>query len=101
MTFLLFGFDAGNQSANVVDATVSTAYNAGQNLMRDENSKKSSLTPFYGIGGSARPDVFNPRTGELFDYKFVRNPGQGLTARQRAHNTANVPGLIRQTEINP
>jgi RHS repeat-associated protein len=54
-----------------------------------------------GALGSARPDVFNPQTGELFDYKFVRNPGTGLTAAQRARNLRNVPGVRRQVEINP
>jgi hypothetical protein len=55
----------------------------------------------HGTPGSSRPDVYNPVTGELFDYKFVRNPGTGLGSRQRARNASNVPGLTSQHEINP
>ncbi|HVJ26062.1 MAG TPA: hypothetical protein VM493_00925 [Vicinamibacterales bacterium] len=55
----------------------------------------------YGTAGSSRPDVFNPATGEIFDYKFVRNPGKGLSAAQRAKNAKDVPGVTKQTEINP
>jgi hypothetical protein len=66
-----------------------------------ENSYLGGSPASYGTAGSARPDVFNPVTGRLFDYKFVRNPGQGLRSRQRARNAANVPGVTSQHEINP
>jgi len=55
----------------------------------------------YGTAGSSRPDVFNPVSGEIFDYKFVRNPGKGLGPAQRAKNVKNVPNVTKQTEINP
>jgi hypothetical protein len=55
----------------------------------------------YGTEGSARPDVYNPTTGEIFDYKFVKHPGRGLSSRQMGKNRANVPGVTSQTEINP
>lgn len=55
----------------------------------------------YGDPGSSRPDVFNPKTGKLFDYKFVKNPGKGLRAAQKAKNLKNVPNVKEQVEINP
>jgi hypothetical protein len=74
----------------------------GQKLdLLPEESFKAFGPASYGEAGSIRPDVFNPITGELFDYKFVRVPGTGLSAGQRARNAANVPGLTSQWEINP
>jgi hypothetical protein len=55
----------------------------------------------YGDAGSSRPDVFNPSTGQLFDYKFVKNPGKGLRQPQMTRNLKNVPGVKEQIEINP
>ncbi|MFN6993905.1 MAG: RHS repeat-associated core domain-containing protein [Aquincola tertiaricarbonis] len=55
----------------------------------------------HGTKGSARPDVFDPLTGNIYDYKFVGQPGQGLRASQVNKNAANVPGVVRQVEINP
>jgi hypothetical protein len=55
----------------------------------------------YATPGSARPDVFDPLTGTIYDYKFVRNPGQGLSTRQINKNMNNVPGVTNQFEINP
>lgn len=55
----------------------------------------------HGTKGSARPDVFDPLTGNIYDYKFVGQPGQGLRASQVTKNAANVPGVARQVEINP
>jgi RHS repeat-associated protein len=54
----------------------------------------------YGTKGSARPDVFDPLTGTIYDYKFVKNPGQGLSTRQINKNLSNVPGVTSQFEIN-
>lgn len=66
-----------------------------------EQSWRLGMPVNYGTKGSARPDVFNLSTGEIFDYKFVKNPGRGLSGAQRAKNRANVPGVTNQTEINP
>jgi len=54
-----------------------------------------------GTAGSARPDVFDTAGGLIYDYKFVRVPGQGIPAAQQARNAANVPGVTGQIEINP
>jgi RHS repeat-associated protein len=54
-----------------------------------------------GTPGSSRPDVFDPLTGTIYDYKFVRQPGQGIPATQQAKNLRNVPGVATQFEINP
>jgi hypothetical protein len=51
--------------------------------------------------GSARPDVYDPVTGRVNDYKFTINPGRGIPARQQANNTRNLPHVTSQTEINP
>jgi hypothetical protein len=55
----------------------------------------------YGTCGSSRLDVFNQLTGELFDYKFVKEAGTGLRSAQRARNQNNVPNLKVQYEVNP
>jgi len=54
-----------------------------------------------GFLGSARPDVYDPLTGTIYDYKFVKNPGKGLPSAQMEKNIANVPGVINQVEVNP
>ncbi|MDX2109330.1 MAG: RHS repeat-associated core domain-containing protein [Verrucomicrobiota bacterium] len=66
-----------------------------------EKSWVSGSPVSYGTKGSARPDVFDPLTGTIYDYKFVRNPGYGLSAAQRAKNLTNVPNVTIQLEINP
>jgi hypothetical protein len=55
----------------------------------------------YGKLGSSRPDVFDPLTGTIYDYKFVKNTGNGLSSAQMNKNLRNVPGLTSQFEINP
>ena len=54
-----------------------------------------------GTPGSARPDVYDPASGAVYDYKFTINPGRGIPARQRAKNLRNLPNVTSQTEINP
>lgn len=54
-----------------------------------------------GAKGSARPDVYDPTTGTIYDYKFVKNPGRGISQRQQNHNSNNVPNVTNQIEINP
>ncbi|MDC6167877.1 hypothetical protein [Paucibacter sp. XJ19-41] len=66
-----------------------------------EKSYLGGVRATYGTAGSARPDVFNPVTGQIFDYKFVKSPGRGLSSAQRAKNVANVPSVSAQYEINP
>jgi hypothetical protein len=54
-----------------------------------------------GTAGSARPDVYNRTTGEVFDYKFTKNPNTGISSRQQNHNSANLPTVSTQTAIHP
>jgi RHS repeat-associated protein len=54
-----------------------------------------------GTKGSARPDVYDPTTGNVYDYKFVGTPGRGLSRAQQLKNQNNLPYVNRQVEINP
>ncbi|OPZ88954.1 MAG: hypothetical protein BWY74_02928 [Firmicutes bacterium ADurb.Bin419] len=54
-----------------------------------------------GTAGSSRPDVFDPLTGIIYDYKFVKNPGNGIPSAQMNKNLRNVPGVTNQLEVNP
>lgn len=54
-----------------------------------------------GTAGSARPDVFDPTAGIVYDYKFVKNPGQGIGKWQADKNVLNVPGVNLTVEVNP
>ncbi|MGW0131588.1 polymorphic toxin-type HINT domain-containing protein [Streptomyces sp. NPDC003299] len=54
-----------------------------------------------GTKGSARPDVFDPTSGIVYDYKFVQNPGQGISKWQADKNALNVPGVNLTVEVNP
>jgi RHS repeat-associated protein len=66
-----------------------------------EQSYKGGKPTFRGDKGSSRPDVYDPATGSVYDYKFTQNPGGGISAGQQARNQANLPNVTRQTEINP
>jgi len=67
---------------------VEESYWAGQRVSRGES-------------GSARPDLYDPNTGNVYDYKFTNQPGNGLCAGQVAHNANNLPVVGAQVEINP
>lgn len=54
-----------------------------------------------GTPGSARPDLYDPITGNVYDYKFTTNPGNGISSRQQFHNAVNLPKTGQQVEINP
>lgn len=54
-----------------------------------------------GTKGSARPDVFSPATGIIYDYKFLIHPGRGIGRRQADLNANNVPGATLTIEVNP
>lgn len=54
-----------------------------------------------GFPGSARPDVYNAWTGEVFDYKFTIKPGTPMSPAQMRHNLNNLPKVTSQTVINP
>jgi hypothetical protein len=50
--------------------------------------------------GSAIPDVFDPSTGIIYDYKFVLKP-PGIKQSQRDLNATHVPGASLTIEVNP
>ena len=54
-----------------------------------------------GMPGSARPDIYNSLTGEVYDYKFTRSPTSPISARQQRHNAANLPSVTSQHAIHP
>ncbi|MFD7555500.1 polymorphic toxin-type HINT domain-containing protein [Streptomyces sp. NPDC059835] len=54
-----------------------------------------------GTAGSARPDVYDPASGIIYDYKFVQNPGRGIGQSQANKNASNVPGAWLTIEVNP
>lgn len=54
-----------------------------------------------GTKGSARPDVFNTKTGEIYDYKFTQKQPGSLSKSQNTHNSKNVPGVTNQIPIYP
>jgi hypothetical protein len=51
--------------------------------------------------GSARPDVYNPQTGEVFDYKLTKNTSSPISNTQQTHNRNNLPKVTSQTAIHP
>lgn len=54
-----------------------------------------------GTAGSARPDVYDPAEGIVYDYKFVMKPGRGISKWQADKNANNVPGVNLTIEVNP
>jgi hypothetical protein len=50
--------------------------------------------------GSAIPDVFDPSTGIIYDYKFVIKP-PGIKQQQIDLNATHVPGAYLTIEVNP
>jgi RHS repeat-associated protein len=56
----------------------------------------------YGTSGSARIDVRDVNTGEVWDCKFTTNPGNGLSQSQISKILNNGPaGITSITEVNP
>jgi len=55
----------------------------------------------HGTKGSARSDLYDPITGNVYDYKFTIRPGRGIPFRQQNKNALNLPKIGSQTEINP
>ncbi len=72
--------------------------------LQTEESFLAGESAAYGTKRSARPDVYDPNTGIIYDYKFIKNPGKGLSSKQinkNAQNVPNVPNVTNQYEINP
>jgi hypothetical protein len=69
-------------------------------LKVEESYLNGQIKP-RGTPGSARPDLYDPITGDVYDYKFTTNPGNGISSRQQIHNANNLPKIGQQVEINP
>ncbi|MDO6583430.1 hypothetical protein Q4491_18995 [Photobacterium sp. 2_MG-2023] len=56
----------------------------------------------YGTKGSTRLDVWDPATGNVYDYKFTVRPGRGVSARQQTKiRTQGPSGINNIIEVNP
>ncbi|MBI0520831.1 hypothetical protein F6Q07_22440 [Pectobacterium parmentieri] len=69
--------------------------------LKTESSFLDKYSVSRNIPGSARPDVYNPQTGEVFDYKFTRDSTSPISQRQQQHNINNLPKVSTQTAIHP
>ncbi|MGW1780402.1 polymorphic toxin-type HINT domain-containing protein [Streptomyces sp. NPDC002143] len=66
-----------------------------------EQSYLNGVAVPKGTKGSARPDVYDPAAGIIYDYKFLVNPGLGIGQRQANLNANQVPGAWLTIEVNP
>jgi hypothetical protein len=56
----------------------------------------------YGQKGSTRLDVYDPITGDVYDFKFVKTPGRGISQRQQSKIRGHGPaGIVDIIEVNP
>ncbi|GAA0378051.1 hypothetical protein GCM10009541_20670 [Micromonospora gifhornensis] len=69
-------------------------------LVTEQSYLSGALVP-RGTAGSARPDVYDPASGIIYDYKFVSKPGRGIGKAQADKNANNVPGAWLTIEVNP
>ncbi|MYS21868.1 intein C-terminal splicing region [Streptomyces sp. DvalAA-14] len=96
------GAVSGNAKHAYAD-TLLTRYQGiyGNRGLITEQSYLRGLPVPRGTAGSARPDVFDPAGGIVYDYKFVKNPGLGIGKWQADKNALNVPGVNLTVEVNP
>ncbi|WP_158754718.1 ricin-type beta-trefoil lectin domain protein [Streptomyces sp. NRRL F-2580] len=66
-----------------------------------EQSYLNGVVVPHGTAGSARPDVYDPAAGIIYDYKFLVHPGRGIGQRQANLNANQVPGAWLTIEVNP
>lgn len=69
-------------------------------LVTEQSYLNGAVVP-HGTAGSARPDVYDPAAGIIYDYKFLLNPGRGIGQRQANLNANHVPGAWLTIEVNP
>ena len=69
--------------------------------MKTESSFLNGKSATRGTKGSARPDVYDEKAGDVYDYKFTTNPGEVISKAQQDHNLKNLPKVVDQIEINP
>ena len=88
------------------------AYNIADNYQKNIENRGLELEQNYWDHGpeeynkkdSTRLDVYDTNTGDVYDYKFVVNPGQGVPERQVKKILAQGPsGVTREKihEVNP
>jgi len=74
----------------------------GDRGLRTETSWLDNAPASYGTRGSVRLDVLDINTMEVFDYKFVQNPGMGLSQNQISRIISNSSTNITDIwEVNP
>ncbi|EWH11460.1 hypothetical protein KLA_15725 [Cellulophaga geojensis KL-A] len=66
-----------------------------------EESYLNKIKVDWGTKGSSRPDVFNTKTGDVYDYKFTKRQPSQLGKAQRVKNATNIPNIGNQTPIYP
>ncbi|MEU3743772.1 MULTISPECIES: RHS repeat-associated core domain-containing protein [Streptomyces] len=69
-------------------------------LVTEQSYLNGAVVP-HGTAGSARPDVYDPAEGIIYDYKFLLHPGRGIGQRQANLNARHVPGAWLTIEVNP
>ena len=69
-----------------------------------EQSYKGHKSRKTNKKGGTRLDVYDTNDGQVYDYKFVKNPGKGLSNRQKNKIIREGPdGLTKNDihEVNP
>ncbi|VEJ57112.1 RHS repeat-associated core domain-containing protein [Pragia fontium] len=51
--------------------------------------------------GSSVPDVYNTKTGDVYDYKYTKDPNSPIPTSQQNKNTQNLPKVGSQTAVHP
>ena len=72
--------------------------------MKLEQPYKGKESKARNEKGSVRLDVYDTNDGQVYDYKFVKNPGKGLSNRQKSKIIREGPdGLTKNDihEVNP
>jgi hypothetical protein len=70
--------------------------------LEPEQSWRGHSPADYGTKDSVRLDVYDPSTGNVYDYKFVKVPGKGLKPSQINKIRKQGPRVINNIqEINP
>lgn len=74
----------------------------GDRGLKTERSYIDGVKQKYGTKGSVRLDVYDAKRKIVYDYKFTKNPGRGLSKRQINKIREQGPKGIRQIrEVNP
>jgi hypothetical protein len=99
--FQIAGTNKHTTAQNIAKEYQSDIANRGLEV---EQSYKNNTKVSSNLKGSTRLDVYDTNTEEVYDYKFIVNPGQGLSDRQVNKMINQGPAeLLRDNiyEINP